>query len=63
MSETVVNRLADHAWCAAAPMQMVATASTAASVSPKCSTLPKYCVVNTVSGARAMRNIANMRAL
>ena len=43
-------------------MQITATASTDA-IFPKCSTLPKYCVVNTASGATAMRNIAVMRAL
>ena len=62
MSETVVNKLADQAWCAAAPMQMAATASTAA-LFPKWLTLPKYCVVSTASGNSAMRNMAVMRAL
>src|ERR1019366_3357090 len=59
MSETVVKRFADHAWCAAAPMQITATASTEA-IFPKCSTLPKYWVVNTVNGNTAMINMAVM---
>src|SRR5258705_12828969 len=56
MSETVVKMLADHAWCAAHAMAIVATASHVLMA-------PRREAKSTVSGNNAKMNIASLRAL